>query len=112
MTDNLQQATGSVVDPDIAGVLALSASCRVGPVRLYLTRREHIHEVEWGGRPDKPIETAEGEMPIAPRRSFEKWVEKRYGYCRPWTQEQQHLALKVRLLLLRELRGYSGRQSD
>jgi len=63
-------------------------------VRLYLCRREWLHEVAWGGNPDKPVEYHDGTLGIAPRRSFEKWVEKRIGYCRPWENE-------VRLLLLR-----------
>ena len=88
----------------IAGVLAL----RLDPggrndMRIYLTRTEHIHEVAWGGNPDKPAEFHDGTLGIAPRRSFEKWMEKRLGYSRPWEGEVRLLAMRLRLLLAQEV---------
>ncbi len=80
------------------GVKARSADGRM--LRVYLTRHEHIHEVAWGGNPDKPIEHHDGQLGIAPRRSFEKWVEKRLGHCRPWDNEARLLGLKLRELLM------------
>jgi light-regulated signal transduction histidine kinase (bacteriophytochrome) len=85
---------------EIAGVLALRVHAADGDgLRLYLTRCEHIHEVAWGGNPDKPVDHHDGVLGIAPRRSFEKWVEKRVGYSRPWENEARLLALKLRELL-------------
>ena len=91
---------------EVAGVLAL----RVRPgthagLRIYLTRGEQVHEVAWGGNPHKPVERHDGVFGIAPRHSFEKWVEKRLGYCRPWRSEWRLLAFKLRELLHRELHG-------
>ncbi len=67
--------------------------------RLYLFREEHVHEVKWGGNPEKPIETSDGTLDIKPRRSFEMWVEKRLGYSRPWETEMRYKAFKLREML-------------
>ncbi|MEO5343163.1 MAG: GAF domain-containing protein [Gammaproteobacteria bacterium SHHR-1] len=87
---------------EVAGVLAIAVPRSGGaPLRLYLTRKQFIHEVAWGGRPDKPEEFHDGQLGISPRRSFEKWVEKRMGYCREWDNEARLMALKLREALLR-----------
>ena len=103
-SDNIRRYVARPMSENIAGVMGIDASGRGGPLRVFLSRREHIHEVAWGGNPDKPMEAMGGPLPIAPRRSFEKWVEKRFGYCRPWNAEERHLALALRVLLLHELR--------
>ncbi|MCX7946613.1 MAG: GAF domain-containing protein [Hydrogenophilus sp.] len=54
---------------------------------LYLTRRAELYEVTWAGNPEKPVERHVGGLPIAPRRSFERWVERRLGHCRPWPEQ-------------------------
>jgi two-component system, chemotaxis family, sensor kinase Cph1 len=41
-------------------------------------------EIAWAGNPEKPMETIEGSVRLSPRNSFEKWVEVRTGYSRPW----------------------------
>src|SRR5690606_28628938 len=85
----------------VAGVLAFKARLPDGRfLRVYLGRLEYIHEVAWGGNPDKPVEYHDGQLGIAPRRSFEKWVEKCVGRCRPWGNETRLLALRLRELLL------------
>jgi len=90
---------------EIAGAVAL----RVKPskdleLRIYLTRIENIQEIAWGGNPEKPVESHDGTFGIAPRNSFEKWVEKRIGYSRPWDHEARLLVFKLRELLMREIR--------
>ncbi|MCA1938238.1 MAG: GAF domain-containing protein [Dechloromonas sp.] len=85
----------------VAGLLAVKAKTTDGlMLRVYLTRHEHIHDVAWGGNPDKPVERHDGVYGIAPRRSFEKWVEKRLGRSRPWDNEARLLGLKLRELLM------------
>lgn len=85
----------------VAGVLAVKTRTLDGePVRVYLTRHEHVHEVAWGGNPDKPVEYHDGTYGIAPRHSFEKWIEKRIGYSRPWDNEMRLIGLKLRELLM------------
>lgn len=110
--DNLRLAGSAVTGDQVAGVLALAADTRDGQLELYFTRRELIHDVAWGGRPDKPEENTSGGLTIAPRRSFEKWVEKRFGYCRPWGSEERQLALSLRALITNELEPDLGNQLD
>ncbi|MBF0255443.1 MAG: GAF domain-containing protein [Gammaproteobacteria bacterium] len=102
LEDSLSLAIPGFPLSEVAGVLAISVP-QPGrePLRLYLTRQQYIHEVAWGGRPDKPQEFHDGELGIAPRRSFEKWLEKRMGYCRHWDNEMRLMALKLREILIR-----------
>lgn len=104
--DSLSRQVPDFPLSEVAGVLALrvQSSARSG-LRVYLTRCEHIHEVAWGGNPDKPVEYHDGVLGITPRRSFEKWVEKRLGYSRPWENEARLLGLKLRELLQPALRA-------
>ena len=99
--DNLGLQVPGFPLSEIAGVLALRLQSPAGgALRVYLTRCEHIHEVAWGGNPDKPVEFHDGVLGIMPRRSFAKWIEKRLGYSRPWENEARLLGLKLRELLL------------
>lgn len=89
---------------EIAGVMALKLPLGTGSgLRIYLTRCEHIHEIAWGGNPDKPLEYHDGQLGITPRRSFENWIEQRLGHSRPWDNETRLLGLKLREFLLKIL---------
>ncbi len=91
---------------EVAGALALRVTDAHGvAVRLYLTRGEYIHEVSWGGNPDKPIERHDGQLGIAPRRSFETWIERRVGHARAWDSEARLLALGLRKVLHQRLQA-------
>jgi len=104
-SDSLMRQSPEFPLSEIAGVLALRVKLVSGRwLRIYLCRRESIHEVAWGGNPDKPVEFHDGRLGIAPRHSFEKWVEKRLGYSLSWDHETRLLALKLRELLLQEIR--------
>nr|WP_268744274.1 hypothetical protein [Halomonas sp. G15] len=84
---------------EVAGLLASEVTLEDGRrLRLLLCRREEVQEVAWGGNPDKPTENPSGEHPIAPRRSFERWVEQRLGYSRPWPANTHLKLLKLRVL--------------
>ena len=72
---------------------------------ILLTRGEHIEEIHWGGNPHKPPEHLGGRSVLSPRRSFEKWVERRIGHCRPWGKESSLMAYRVRELLAKAPRG-------
>lgn len=101
--DSLSRQVPGLPLSEIAGVLTIRVvQGKDREARVYLCRQEHIHEVAWGGNPDKPVEYHDGALGIAPRRSFEKWMEKRLGYSRPWDNESRLLALKLRELLLKE----------
>ncbi len=98
--DSLRWEFPDIPLSQVAGAMAMRITIQTGSVlRIYLTRLEHIHEVAWGGNPDKPVEYHDGQLGIAPRRSFEKWLEKRMGYCRPWENESRLLLHKLRDLL-------------
>ena len=68
-------------------------------MNLYLLREEYIHEVTWGGNPNKPQEHHDGEYGISPRQSFSKWVEKRIGHCRPWPKTIRLELLRLKSIL-------------
>jgi two-component system, chemotaxis family, sensor kinase Cph1 len=98
--DSLARTLPGSPPSQCAGALVVQGKSAQGePVCLVLTRREQIEEVLWGGNPEKPVEYHDGTLGIAPRRSFEKWVEKRLGYCRPWTNESRVQAFKLREIL-------------
>ncbi|MWJ26649.1 GAF domain-containing protein [Halomonas sp. ZH2S] len=85
---------------EVAGLLAISLLTPSGErLRCYLCREEEAQEVAWGGNPDKPVEFQSGPVPIAPRRSFETWLETRLGYSRPWPEQARLKLLKLRQLL-------------
>jgi chemotaxis family two-component system sensor kinase Cph1 len=105
LCDSLRLQSLDMPLSEVAGVMAIRFKSDLGiEVRVYLTRLEYIHDVAWGGMPEKPVEFHDGSLGIAPRRSFEKWMEKRLGYCRSWDNETRLLAFKLRELLLREVR--------
>ena len=89
---------------EVAGALAVRLHRGAArALRVYLLRREHLHDVSWGGRPDKPVEHHDGQLGIAPRRSFERWIEKRFGHSRAWDAESQILTHRLRELLIRSV---------
>jgi light-regulated signal transduction histidine kinase (bacteriophytochrome) len=98
--DNLNRQIPGLGLSQIAGVLAVKVRLSHNRLlRVYLTRQEHIHEVAWGGNPEKPIEHNNGAISITPRRSFEKWMERRLGRCRPWENETRLIGFKLREFL-------------
>ena len=102
--DSLRHEFPALPHSEVAGLLAIKLHLHNGEfVRLYLCRQEMIYEVAWGGNPDKPVEHHDGYLGISPRRSFEKWLEKRFGYSRPWARETQLLALRLRELLVKHV---------
>lgn len=101
LCESMSESLPTIPMSRVAGMLALKGRSRKGrPLRLYLTRQEHIHEVAWGGNPEKPVEYHDGVLGISPRRSFETWIEKRVGHSRPWDDETRLLGLRLREMLL------------
>lgn len=85
---------------EVAGVLSMVAPLADGRrLRLYVCRVEEVQEVAWGGNPSKPEEDVSAAYPIAPRRSFERWVEQRMGHARPWPESSHLKLLKLRTLV-------------
>jgi light-regulated signal transduction histidine kinase (bacteriophytochrome) len=88
----------------VSGMVAIKArSHRSGWVRFYWFRPAQPQEVAWAGNPDKPVVEKAGVAMISPRRSFEKWIEFKAGYSRPWSKEEKMTATKFRNTLLQWL---------
>jgi light-regulated signal transduction histidine kinase (bacteriophytochrome) len=71
----------------ICGMLSIGVRARRHGNRLvgfYFFRPEEAVEIAWAGSPEKPLEVTSGLARLSPRHSFEKWVEVRTGYSRPW----------------------------
>lgn len=75
-----------------SGVIAIKA--KSGNIRIYWFRPEQPTEVAWAGNPDKPTTENANAAVLSPRRSFEKWVEIKKGYCVPWDTNDIAIALK------------------
>ena len=88
----------------VSGMIAIKArSIRSGWVRFYWFRPAHLQEVAWAGNPDKPVVEKAGALMLSPRRSFEKWIEVKSGYSRPWNNDEKMTAAKFRTTLLQWL---------
>lgn len=95
LSDSLLRDIPEYPASEIAGAIVIRMGDTGTHGSLYMTRVEHVHEVAWGGNPDKPIEQSAGGLNISPRRSFERWLQKRTGFSRQWTKEHRLFALKL-----------------
>ncbi|MFC0445569.1 GAF domain-containing protein [Pseudidiomarina halophila] len=99
-SDNLLKDLPQIDLTAIAGVAVLTNVLAPDhEVEFFALRQAHMHEVMWGGRPDKPEESYDPDVPISPRRSFEKWIETRYSNSKPWDRNTRIKLMKLRLLL-------------
>jgi light-regulated signal transduction histidine kinase (bacteriophytochrome) len=88
----------------VSGMVAIKAQSRhSGWVRFYWFRPAQLQEVAWAGDPNKPAMEKAGVTMLSPRRSFERWIDIKDGYSRPWSNEEKLTAAKVRNTLLRWL---------
>jgi two-component system, chemotaxis family, sensor kinase Cph1 len=88
----------------VSGMVAIKArSLRSGWVRFYWFRPAQPQEVAWAGNPNKPMVEKAGVAMLSPRRSFERWIEVKAGYSRPWSNEEKMTASKFRNTLLQWL---------
>lgn len=101
LTDSLLLSVPGFGEQPVAGAMAVKLTARNNEsIQLWLFRKELLYDVEWGGNPDKPVEFNVGKLSIAPRQSFDKWVEKRKGYCSSWNGENRLAAKRLRQLLI------------
>lgn len=100
VSDNVQHDVAGVDLTAAAGVaVLLNAPAPNHDVVFFAIRSAHLYEVAWGGRPDKPMESRNPDLPVSPRRSFEKWVETRMTHSKPWDESTRMKLIKLRLLL-------------
>lgn len=79
------------------GVMAVQVPMSGGRIlRLYWFRQAENQSIAWAGSPHKPAAEDASALRLSPRRSFEKWIEVRTGYCREWTSSERLLATKLR----------------
>ncbi len=92
-TDNLSAAYPAWAgNAGIAsGVLAIFLSADRSDLLLWFRPEEPLL-VTWGGNPHKP---ANGDATL-PRQSFERWVETRHGFARPWAEWELEIAESLR----------------
>jgi chemotaxis family two-component system sensor kinase Cph1 len=67
-----------------------------GWLRFYWFRQAETQHITWAGNPDKPRAENSAVPYLSPRRSFEKWVEERTGYCREWTSDEKVMVARFR----------------
>ena len=100
ISDHLADDCPGLPLTEVAGALAVKVAVPGRPpISCFLFRAEEIYEVPWGGRPDKPAENLNSPYPIAPRQSFERWVETRVGYSREWPDNTRIKLFKLREFL-------------
>ena len=76
-----------------SGVLAVFLAADRADMILWF-RPEEPSLVSWGGNPHKAI-GGDGDS-VLPRQSFERWVEERHGYARPWARWELEIAATLR----------------
>ena len=76
-----------------SGVLAVFLVADRAEMILWF-RPEEPYLVSWGGNPHKAMTPENGS--ILPRQSFERWVEERRGYARPWAGWELEIAATLR----------------
>lgn len=89
-----QTATGN-----IHGLLSIHVRAKRHGNRLvgfYFFRPEESLEIAWAGNPEKPMEVSAGAVKLSPRHSFNKWVEVRGGFSRPWDELALFTATQLR----------------
>jgi light-regulated signal transduction histidine kinase (bacteriophytochrome) len=72
-------------------------------LRLYWFRQAENQSIAWAGSPHKPAAEDATALRLSPRRSFEKWVEIRTGFCSEWTSNERLIAARLRRLALKWL---------
>ncbi|MBK1616937.1 hypothetical protein CKO42_00435 [Lamprobacter modestohalophilus] len=72
-------------------------------LQLYLLRPEEVSEIAWAGDPEKPLAATPDGLRLSPRDSFDKWVEVRRGFSKPWSEADRFAAEQLRERLMQLL---------
>ncbi|MBD2773207.1 response regulator [Iningainema tapete] len=85
-----------------SGILAISVVLRQKSYHIVWFRPEQIQTVNWAGNPNKPVSmsTADGEMRLTPRKSFELWKETVQAKSLPWQPAEIEAAREMRNTLM------------
>lgn len=72
--------------PEVAGLL-LAQRQEQEMIFCFMTRREVVQQVRWGGEPFKDVVSLpNGRVRLEPRRSFAVWQQSVQGHSVPWSQ--------------------------
>jgi light-regulated signal transduction histidine kinase (bacteriophytochrome)/CheY-like chemotaxis protein len=82
-----------------AGMLAIPLS-RVPRDYIMLFRRELIHEVKWGGNPEKPASLTDDGLRMSPRKSFASFSTLVRERSRPFSGIERRVAEAIRVDLI------------
>lgn len=97
----------SVLDADYkgpCGVLAVNVANHKGhSLSTFWFKNEVIQEVTWAGNPNKPMAEDVHATRLAPRKSFEQWVETKKGHSKPFGPFDDGAALRLSKRLLETL---------
>lgn len=63
---------------------------------IFWFRPEVVQEVNWGGNPHNKAFYNEAQQRLSPRRSFEKWTQKRTGFSEKWQVLDLNMARSLR----------------
>ncbi|HEX4509995.1 MAG TPA: ATP-binding protein, partial [Burkholderiaceae bacterium] len=77
------------------GVLALRCDS-VAQTWIVALRRERVHTIRWGGKPDKVIAHGPRGPRLTPRGSFDEWRQIVRGQASPWSEIQREIASQLR----------------
>ncbi|MBB3210481.1 light-regulated signal transduction histidine kinase (bacteriophytochrome)/CheY-like chemotaxis protein [Rhodopirellula rubra] len=82
-----------------AGVLLVqigSGSDAKHESQIMFFRNEIVHDVRWGGEPEKRIDFGPNGPRLHPRASFDEYIQTVKGKCRPWTRANVSAAMELR----------------
>jgi two-component system, chemotaxis family, sensor kinase Cph1 len=63
-------------------------------------RKEKTEDVQWAGKPEKPLEKTKAGYRLTPRSSFEIWKESAKGKCTPWSEEDIQAAQSIAYIII------------
>jgi chemotaxis family two-component system sensor kinase Cph1 len=89
---------GRAIRGTASGILAIALSQSPGEYILWF-RPEVIQNVTWAGRHEKNQTTAEGEIFLSPRQSFEAWKQTVEDTATPWLPLEIGAAREIRLFI-------------
>lgn len=97
ISDNISRTLQTNIK--IGGVIGFKTKTYKNSVRIYWFRPEQLYEVQWAGNPNKPMVENLNATSLAPRKSFEKWIEVKRGFSKAWSNEDKMIVLKFKKLI-------------
>ena len=85
-----------------AGMLLLNAGASKsssGGMQLLFFRNEVIHQIRWGGEPEKKIEFGPNGPRLHPRASFAEYAQTVQGKCPRWRKANLSAAMELRVVI-------------